>query len=214
MPLIPKSRYHKENGFTLIELIITIIIMGVAAIIIIPYFSAISHSPDPVLREKAIALGQAMMDEILHKRWDENSPNGGGPLCTNESGTGRGNSSYTLTCPEAVRNASTIGRDGEANGPHKRQEWDDVDDYNGLAEPGGPGNTFYDQDGTSLPGNLTGFSRSVAVDYIASNEPTMDFDTASAGSLDTNATDSKRIMVTVISPQDETFKLVAISCNF
>jgi hypothetical protein len=61
---------------------------------------------------------------------------------------------------------------------------------------------------------LTGFSRSVAVDYIASNEPTMDFDTASAGSLDTNATDSKRIMVTVISPQDETFKLVAISCNF
>ncbi|PLX49041.1 MAG: hypothetical protein C0613_09185 [Desulfobulbaceae bacterium] len=214
MPMIRTATPHHKGGFTLIELIITMMIMAVAVMIIIPYFSAVTHSPDPLLRERAIGLGQAMMDEILAKRWDENTPNGGGPICSTESGTGRGNSTYTLICPEPTRNASTLGLDGEAGGPHNRDQWDDVDDYNGLAEPGGPGNTFYDQDGAPLTGSWTDFSRQVSIDYIASNELTIDADTASAGSLAANATDSKRIIVTVASPLGETFELVAVTCNF
>ncbi|MDR9502279.1 MAG: prepilin-type N-terminal cleavage/methylation domain-containing protein [Desulfurivibrionaceae bacterium] len=216
MLLILESRHQKKNGFTLIELIITIIIMGFAAVIIIPYLTAVTHSPDPVLREKAIGLGQAMMDEILAKRWDENAPNGGGPICTNESGTGRGNSTYILDCTtETTKIASAIGRDlGEDPGANQRAQWDDVDDYNGLTEPlGGP---FYDQTGAlPIPGTWTGFQRSVAVDYIASGTGNIDTSGGiSAGSLATNATDTKRIIVTVTSPLGETFELVAVSCNF
>lgn len=218
MPLIPQSPHPKKNGFTLIELIITIIIMGFAALIIIPYFAAVTQSPDPVLREKAIALGQAMMDEILAKRWDENTPNGGGPICTSESTNATARPSISVTCdftgPSGTL-ASTIGREaGELAGAHQRANWDDVDDYHGLTEPlGGP---FYDQTGAlPIPGTWTGFQRSVAVDYIASGTGNIDTSGAiSAGSLATNATDTKRIIVAVTSPLGETFQFVAVSCNF
>ncbi len=218
MPLIPTSRHHKKNGFTLIELIITIIIMGFAAVIILPYFAAVTHSPDPVLREKAIALGQSMMDEILTKRWDKNTPNGGGPICTSESTSPTTRTSITVTCDFTVPSgtlASSIGRDpGEDSGANQRANWNDVDDYHGLTEP--LGGLFYDQTGAlPIPGSWTGFQRNVTVDYIPSNTAEIDTSLAiSAGSLATNATDTKRIIITVTSPLGETFQFVAVSCNF
>jgi MSHA pilin protein MshD len=205
----------KNKGFTLIELIITIIIMSFAAIIIIPYLSAVTHSPDPVLREKAIALGQAMMDEIHAKKWDENSPNGGGPICTSESTNigSRATLDPACTFPALGPVASDIGLDGEAAGPNNRDQWDDVDDYNNLSEPDVSG-LFYDQTGTTLPGSWTGFTRHVAIDYIASSQSTIDTSTTSAGTSAASATDTKRIVVTVTSPLGETFQFVAVSCNF
>jgi prepilin-type N-terminal cleavage/methylation domain-containing protein len=219
MPLMHMPSHYKESGFTLIELIITIIIMSFAAIIIIPYLSAVTHSPDPVLREKAIGLGQAMMDEILTKRWDENTPNGGGPICTSESTDSTARPSISVTCdfttPPTGTLASTIGIDpGEASGSDQRAQWDDVDDYHDLIEPlGGP---FYDQTGVlPIPGTWAGFQRRVMVDYIDSGLLSIDTSSVfSAGRLATDATDSKRIIVTVISPLGETFELVAVSCNF
>lgn len=217
MPLISTKTHIKMSGFTLIELIITIIIMSFAAVIILPYFAAVTHSPDPVLREKAIALGQAMMDEILSKRWDENTPNGGGPICTSESVNSGTRPSIQSTCsfPGTGPIPSDIGREaGEGPGANQRAQWDDIDDYHGLIEPLGV--PFYDQTGAlPIPGTWTGFQRRVTVDYIPSK--TADIDTSlaiSAGSLATDATDSKRIIVTVTSPLGETFNLVAISCNF
>lgn len=220
MPLMPLSAQQKTSGFTLIELIITIIIMGFAALIIIPYFSAVSHSPDPVLREKAIALGQAMMDEILAKKWDENSPNGGGPICTtNESGTGRGNGSYTLDCtfppsldPQATIPAS-LGLDGETANANDRTLWNDIDDYTFLNQGDGryEQDNFWAQDGILSAFSMPGFSRWVEVDYIASSSATIT--TTNPGSA-AASTDSKRIVVTVQSPLGETFQLVAVSCNF
>jgi MSHA pilin protein MshD len=207
---------HRETGFTLIELIITIIIMSFAAIIIIPYLSAVTHSPDPILREQAIGLGQAMMDEILAKKWDENSPNGGGPICTSESTNVvlRATLDPACTFPATGPVASSIGLEGvEAGGPNNRDQWDDVDDYNNLSEPDVAG-LFYDQTGTSLPGSWTEFTRHVEIDYIASSKKTIDTSTISAGASAADATDTKRIIVTVTSPLDETFQFVAVSCNF
>jgi len=203
----------KENatGFTLIELVLTIVLLGFSAIIIIPFFSAITHSPDPVLREKAIALAQAMMDEITAKKWDERSPNGGNPpICTSESTGAAARPSLDPGCsfPGIGPVASGIGLDGEAAGANNRMLWDDVDDYNGVSEP--VGGFFYDQNGVVLPGDLTGFTRNVAVNYIASNASPIDSSTPVSAS----ATDTKRIVVTVTSPLGETFSLVAVSCNF
>ena len=83
---IPTQKTRQQNqGFTLIEIVITIVILGAVAGILVPFFNAIVHSPDPVIRERAISLGQSMMDEIMAKKWDENTPMGGGPICSGES---------------------------------------------------------------------------------------------------------------------------------
>lgn len=211
MSLTRLSVQKKVAGFTLIELVLTIVILGFSAMIILPFFSAITHSPDPVLREKAMALAQAMMDEITAKKWDAQSPNGGNPpICTSES-TGaafRPSLDPGCTFPGVGPVASGIGLDGEAAGANNRMLWDDVDDYNGVSEP--VGGLFYDQNGVQLPGNLTGFTRTVAVDYIASNASPIDSTTPVSASI----TDTKRIVVTVTSPLGETFSLVAVACNF
>ncbi|MEA3547813.1 MAG: prepilin-type N-terminal cleavage/methylation domain-containing protein, partial [Thermodesulfobacteriota bacterium] len=78
-----------SSGFTLLELIMTIVILGSTSLILVPFFQSISRSPDPMLRQRAISLGQAMMDEIMSKKWDEETPNGGGPICSQESNATR-----------------------------------------------------------------------------------------------------------------------------
>jgi MSHA pilin protein MshD len=203
MSVMPVSAPDKKRGFTLIELIITIVIMGFAAMIITPYLTAITHGPDPVLREKALGLAQAMMDEVLTKRWDDNTANGGGPIITSETLVGsRGTSAAT---PAAATPAALGPDTGET-----RAAFDDVDDYHGLAEPDGSG-LFHDQNGTTLAGTWAGFSRQVTVHYIASATATINATQPLSSGL---STDSKRIVVTVTSPLGETFELVAVTCNF
>lgn len=222
LTLLPAKK--KAAGFTLVELVLTIVILGFSVMILIPFFSSITHSPDPVLREKAIALGQAMMDEIIAKKWDENTPVGGGPVVTGETPVAlgticipdpyscTGNRLYCFVCrnPGYIPGtASAVSLDtGETAGANNRPLWDDVDDYNGVSEP--LTGSFYDQDGATLPGDLAGFTRSVEVDYIASNATPIDSSTLTTGT----ATDTKRIIVTVTSPLGETFSLVAVSCNY
>jgi len=174
------------QGFTLIEIVLTIVILGAVAGILVPFFNAIVHSPDPAIRERAISLGQAMMDEIMAKRWDENTPMGGGPLNTVESTRGS-------TAP-----AATLGPDGEA-----RIDFDDVDDYNDLTEI----NNFTDQNGAAFV--LNGYDRHVEVRYIASNTNPIDQNTPAAG----GTTDTKLVVVTVTSPLGEIFNFVAVACN-
>lgn len=69
-------------GFTLIELIIFIVIVGIATT---GLFAAINQhnlsSVDPIYQVRALELAQAQLDEIIGKRYDENSPNGGFPPC-------------------------------------------------------------------------------------------------------------------------------------
>jgi MSHA pilin protein MshD len=222
MSLRALSVQNKIAGFTLIELVLTIVILGFSVTMLIPFFSAITHSPDPVLREKAVALGQAMMDEITGKKWDKNTPVGGGPVVTGETPANDGTTCAIAPAPcignrlncFVCRNpgyipgaASAIGLDGATAGANNRKLWDDVDDYDGLNEP--LSGTFYDQDGASLPGIWTGFTRIVKVSYIASNTGTIDQNTAPAATT----TDTKLVVVTVTSPLGETFYFVSVVCN-
>ena len=185
-----ETRQHTQ-GFTLIEIVITIVILGAVAGILVPFFTAITHSPDPVIRERAIALGQAMMDEIMAKRWDENTPMGGGPLKTNES-------ARTATLATAVAN---LGADaGES-----RTTYDDVDDYRSMPVEI---DNFTDQNGNTF--SLPGYRRQVTVNYIASSSATIT-NTLPAASV--NTTDTKRVVVTITSPLGEVFNFVAVACN-
>jgi MSHA pilin protein MshD len=182
-----RQSLRHDQGFTLIEIVITIILLGAVAGIMLPFFTSITHSPDPVLRERAISLGQAMMDEIMAKKWDENTPMGGGPLNTGESTRG-------TTSP-----AASLGTDGES-----RPDYNDVDDYHGHPIEDG---TFKDQNDATF--TMPGYKRQVEVRYIASFANPIDQSTSAAG----GTTDTKLVVVTVTSPLGETFYFVAVACN-
>ncbi len=185
-----------DFGFSLIELVMTIVILGFLSMILLPFITSITRSPDPMIRQQAVALGQALMDEILAKRWDENTPIGSGPIGpTTESARG-------LTVA-----ASTIGRDG-GEVVNNRTNWDDVDDYDGHTNTG----TFRDQNNNTF--TLTGYSRQVTVTYIPSNSNPVEADNPAGVTASAQATDTKRVVVSVTSPLQETFNLVMVSCNF
>lgn len=201
------SRLNRIAGFTLIELVITIVILGFTLMLLVPFFQAIERSSDPIIRERTASLGQALVDEILSRRWDENTMVGGGPLCTGESGVGRGATSYgaaLAACPDVsaqnLNASSSLGREGAET----RQSYDDIDDYNSMAAET---DNFTDQAGVAF--TYAGYSRSVAVDYIPSNSADVDESTASAG----GTTDTKRIRVTVTNPLGEQIVFVALACN-
>jgi len=204
---IKTSRIGASHGFTLIELVITIVILGFTLSLLVPFFQAIGRSSDPIVRERTVALGQGLMDEVLSRRWDENTKIGGGPLCSGEGGVGRGEKSYGVglaLCPDAgpdnLNASSTLGAEGGEN----RQTYDDLDDYNSMALET---DTFTDQAGVSF--TYTGYSRSVIVDYVAGNLATIDATTLAAG----GTTDSKRVRVTVTNPLGEQFTFVSVVCN-
>jgi MSHA pilin protein MshD len=208
--------FGNDSGFTLIELVLTIVLLGFVSLILIPFVQSIGHSPDPMLRQRAVALGQALMDEVLAKRWDENTPVGGGPICSGESSDNDARDTLVDDCADpGSRRASVIQSVSGASNPissdgEPRDLFDDVDDYDGFSET----TTFRNQNG-EVVATLAGYSRSVAVRYIPSHtdpiEAATPVGTTAGGN---NATDTKRIVVTVTSPLNETFTLVAVSCNF
>jgi len=78
---MPVNNYS-NRGFTLIELILFIVVVGVATA---GLFAAINSSTvnnvNPLFQIRALELAQAQMDEIIGKRYDDKSPNGGFPPC-------------------------------------------------------------------------------------------------------------------------------------
>lgn len=112
--------FRKQAGITLIELVITIVVFAIALIgLSFAINAGVSQSANTLFEVRAVALGQAYLDEILSKKFDERSRNSGIPPCkdpTNGALTGR-----KCANPLAVEEAS-------------RTAFDDVDDYNGLDE--------------------------------------------------------------------------------
>lgn len=193
-------RVSKQNGFSLIETVIFIVIVGVAVTAIAVQFSTnVSTSHEPFNRQRALAVANAYMDEILKKRWDENSPTGGGcvetpsnrcsaycaavafPACAHcAAGAG--------VCDPAA-NAAGIGTE-EAN----RADYDDVDDYNVIINQ-----PPTDASGAAMPG-YAGFSVSVTVAPAAWNGVA--------------AVDSRLITVTVTNPSNESVSLNTYRLNY
>jgi len=103
-------KYSREKGFSLIELVITIVVLGIAlSALTASLFSGVGRNADPLWQSKATQLSQAYLDEILSMRYQDNSPLGGGAVGT---------------CVIA----------GNEVGETSRSEFNDVDDYDGLIE--------------------------------------------------------------------------------
>ena len=113
-----------EKGFSLVEVVLTIVIIGIALVAAISGWGNIArHSADVMWQTKVSYLGQAYLEEILSRRFDENSPIAGGvctPSCSDET-TEFG---IDTSIPSPI-----TSMDGET-----RDEFDDVDDYDGLSE--------------------------------------------------------------------------------
>lgn len=109
----------------------------------------LSRSADTLLEVRAVALGQSYLDEILSKRFDEESQANGIPPCRSLGGG-----------PRPCTDEGSFGSDGET-----RATYDDVDDYHGLAEGDGEGSALRDALGVVRDG-YDNFHVSVSVRYI------------------------------------------------
>lgn len=192
-----------RRGFSLIETVIFILVVGVALSGIVTLFvQNTQSSSDPFMRERAVAVAHAYMDEIMGMRFDENTPVGGGCVETGSNSC----SSYCamLNDVQCVRSkcrlqgpANCVARSnlsGIATEEGNRSAYDDVDDYAGLNEqPTGL---------VGVAGGYAGFNVQVSVTQPAANWQGID------------VRDLRHIQVRVTSPLNETISLQAYRVNF
>lgn len=69
--------YAAQSGFSLVEIIITIVIISIALTAAIAGWGTIAkHSADVMWQTRVSYLGQAYLEEITSRRYDENTPLG------------------------------------------------------------------------------------------------------------------------------------------
>ncbi len=72
----PAARRQTVRGFTLIEMIVAIVVLASAvSAILFAVTENISRSADPMIRQQAIGIAQAYMEEVLLKPYSD--PDGG-----------------------------------------------------------------------------------------------------------------------------------------
>ncbi len=71
-----------QRGVTLIELIVFIVIISSSLATFLAVFGQmVSRSVDPVVQMRAQACAQAKVEQIMARKFDENTPTGGLPAC-------------------------------------------------------------------------------------------------------------------------------------
>lgn len=106
-----KPKYARQSGVTLVELIITIVVLGIALSTLVSALSeGVSQSATPLWEAKALELQQAYLDEILAMQFDDAGAAGGGEV----------------SLADAPCVLSTEGQ--------SRPLFDDVDDYHNLTD--------------------------------------------------------------------------------
>lgn len=132
-------------GFSIIEMVMVMVMTAIIAIpLVVRIYEGARSSASGELQTKANYLAQDLMEEILEKRWDENTPAGGG------------------TIPNGSKTAHTAFGPGE--GGETRASFDDVDDYQGLSE-----NPPKDITNTTISG-FGEFTRAVQVVYVDTSD--------------------------------------------
>lgn len=147
-----------QQGLTLVELIVTIVVLAIALVLITQMLGGgLSRSADTLIELRTATLAKAYIDEILGKRFDENSANNGVPPCRAPDGPGG---------VPANRECTVFASFGPDSG-ETRSRFDDVDDYTNIDEGEGPGvlNPLQDAEGNTRTG-YEGFRVVIDVRYI------------------------------------------------
>ncbi|KTG28575.1 pili assembly chaperone [Idiomarina sp. WRN-38] len=146
-------RNKQQQGFTLIELIAGIVVIAIVTLVVTTGLGQLfRQSVDPWQQVRATEVGQSLMNEIMARRFDENSNVGNQYVRCFE---GSGSCTTPAPCPS---DGSTPNAE-EA----QRKQFDDVDDYNGLKLTGA------ELSGSS-PNRYNGFEALVCVTEKAANE--------------------------------------------
>ena len=113
-----RASREAQRGLTLIELVIfiVIILVGLAGVLTV-LDTTVRGSADPVVRKQALALAEAMLEEVLAKEF-QNDP------------TGNNAATPALGCTPTTAPACAL------NTPGNRVNYNDVDDYNTWSQPG------------------------------------------------------------------------------
>ena len=70
------KRAH-QAGATLIELVVSIVVVGIAAGgVLLAFHQTVRHSADPMVLHQAVAIGEAYMEEILLKPFNDPDADG------------------------------------------------------------------------------------------------------------------------------------------
>lgn len=105
-----------QRGATLVELVMTIVIISVAIAGVVGAFALISgRSADALNETRAVELAQLYLDEVMSKKYDDQTPPGGVD--------GNGN-------PYTGADRCGVSDEGQS-----RTEYDDVDDYDSINGP-------------------------------------------------------------------------------
>lgn len=189
MSKTPGIFMRASRGFTLIELVVGLVAFSVVMLIVSDVLvTQSSRSVDPVVQTRASELSQAMLNEIMAKKFDHQSAGNAPPLRCNER----------VACTAA-------GELGPESG-ETRATFDDVDDYHGYAAIA---------DGRGLPiteneqDMYQGFSLRVVVFYDDNVDGTNDY--PAGGSQTGNV---KRISTYVTTPTDDTLVFTAYRWNY
>jgi MSHA pilin protein MshD len=73
--MFPNTRRFNAHGFTLIEIIITIVVLAIAATTLLSVFTSTARtSADPMIQQQAISIAEAYMEEIVLKNFSDPDP--------------------------------------------------------------------------------------------------------------------------------------------
>ena len=116
MPVKLNIKLINQTGFSLVELVVMILVLSVALTgVTIAINETVKQSPKPLVQTRAMELAQTYLDEILPKRFDELSGQGGTPRCDSTDNAAQ------------ICSNSLVNEEGG-----NRQLFDDVDDFNNL----------------------------------------------------------------------------------
>ena len=123
--------YRKAKGFTLIEGIITIVLLAIAMITLISFlFPQVERSAIPYYQARSAAMGEAILNQVLARQFDQNSdPNGDSVYRCGENDQ----KGQFINCSAIGSNPNpvTLGPDGELE-KSQPQYSNDVDDFIGC----------------------------------------------------------------------------------
>ena len=70
------TRLIRQSGFTFVELVISLAVLGIAVVgVLLVFTQTVTRSADPMLREQALAIAEAYLEEVISKHYDD--PDGG-----------------------------------------------------------------------------------------------------------------------------------------
>ena len=209
---------NSQTGLSLIEAIIFILIIsiGLSATISVYLFTT-RNSANAMLSLKTVELSQAIMDEILSKGFDDNTPSGGGCV-----------EGYASTnCSSGTTAEALLATDFGSNPGETRRRFDDVDDYHNIAYcgegvaapdstcaggcPVAPADRFIDQNEANIESDYRGYSVCIQISF-AGNE--MNNVAGGINIINVLDNDAKRIDIIIRDPLDARLTFTAYRTNF